>query len=339
MRRVYKRKYRNGARRRPKVTAKAITNVLVPWKVIKYTYGQGHTTVGYTTSGGGCKWFTTELYTGVVGAREATTTVLLGDIQHALDIADHVFPSIPKIPNEDKPGFVQEYTSKYMLKGRVIYTLRNQANETEILEAYTCIVRKDKQFARNGDLSQPNNVYDVFAQGLGIRGAGQPKSSSTNLTYDITELFQSPTFCKFFKVVKRKVFTIKAGEQKAFGLSMKTQTICPSDITVLAPDAVDVAWVSKQREYNYRKGSRFIIFKIKARIAGYVGQAADLDPMAITYTTPTIIMQSQYHYKARMIYTQGTSDVVFQGFGTQSQTAAVMLDNDFTIGNEVSAAG
>jgi len=339
MRRVYKRKLRNGTRRRPAVTARAVTNALIPWKNIKYTYGQGHTTVGYTTGGGGCHWFTTELYTGTVSARTARNTVLLGSVQHALDIADHIYPAIPKIPNEESPGFVQEYTSKYMLQGQVIYTLRNQANETEQLEAFTCIVRKDKLYARNGDLSQPNNVYDIFAQGLSIRGQGSTNADNVTLTNDNTDVWQSPTFLKYFKIVKRKRFSIKAGEQKAFRLRMRTQIVQPADLTVLSASTDAVSWVNKQREYNYRKGGRFILFKIKARIAGYADQLAGLDPMAITYTTPTVIMESQFHYKARMMYTQGSSDVIFQGFGTQSQTAQVIIDNDYTIGNEVSAAG
>lgn len=271
---IYKRTRRNGARRRPKVTARAVTNCLIPWKTIKYTYGQGHTTVGYTTSGGGCKWFTTELYTGTVSNRSERVTVLLGDVQHTLDIADHIYPSIPKIPNEDKPGFVQEYTSKYLLKGKVIYTLRNQANETEHFEAYTCITRKDKNYARTvgGDITAAaNNVYDIFAQGLAIRGnnALAPTADNTSLIWDTTDIFNSPTFCKFFKIVKRKTFSIKPGEQKAFGLSMKTQTINPSDLTILKYEETATPWVNKTREYNYRKGGRFILFKIKARVAGF----------------------------------------------------------------------
>lgn len=335
---------KKGKRAGRKITARAITEATQNWKNVTFTYGQGHTSIGAAAPGGGCKWFTTELYNGTVEDRSKRVTRVLGDMEHILQIADLVWPQTPKVAATSDPVFITDYMSRYLLKGKVMYTLRNQANETEHLEMYTCVVRKDFNFdrVRTGDLNNvKNNIYDIFGLGLGIRGQNPlaPNADNPSLQYASTDIWMSPMFCHWFKVVKRKRFSIKPGEEKRCSLALRTRTICPGDLTSLLYEETPTLWINKTRQFNYVKGTRFNIFKLKARIAGFTGQTASLDPEGITYTTPTIIMESQYKYKAKFAYQQANTDYITQAFGTFSSTANVMTDSDFVAGNETSAAG
>jgi len=307
------------------------------------TYGQGHTCRGYSTPGAGCRYFTTEQYTGLGdGDRTLVSTVLLGNTYHLLKIADYIWPTNAVVANDTlRKGYEQSYLGKFQVRGTCIYTLRNQSNEYENITAYYCKVRANRQFERADDaVDQLNTVYDVLGMGFGQKGLNTLNSNANNvsMTEGTWSPFDSPAFVNMFQVVKKKQFKLNPGADKTFGLRMRSRMVQPAVHVALWNDSVTTAWSARKVQTNYLKGAQFILFKLTARIAGIEGQGAAVDPKKIGYTTPTIICETKFKYKAKMLTTPSGNSVLFDVNGIDTGTANIMRDADFAAGDEKEAA-
>lgn len=307
-----------------------------------FTYGQGHTTVGYTTDGGGCKYFTTEVWTGTESNRSNRLTRPLMGVEHLVRIADNIWPISPPLVSTGTPGAQgrnDNYYSKFLLRGTCLYTLRNQSNETENITAYWCTVRQNQNFVRNESSADANNIYDALGMGFAQKGIYSAAATADNpgLQTKVYTPFDSPVFVKLFKITRMKAIIIKPGEEKRIALKSRTQTVCPAAMTSLVFQSPQQTWGEKSLQYTYRKGSKFLLFKLNARIAGFSGQPENLDPKAITYTTPSVILETVFRYQSKFVWQPQVTHISLTNTGTSNQVSDIMKDEDMKAGPEAEA--
>ena len=228
---------------------------------------------------------------------------------------------------------------KMFLKGKDIYELRNQSNETVHITAYVCYARKDLFF--NPYLNESNNgknVYFYLATGFAENGFDINSQTTTQdaLTVDSFTPFMSRFFVRQFKIGRVKKLKIGPGRVLKQTLSMKWRHYTPADMTMNTGAAT--AWISRARRFDVLKGERFILFKLHSNVGGVSGQTSLEKNVA--QTTPTVIMRTYRRYWAKHFPRTRQPLVYYTPYGIAAAgtAASIIVDADEQKGAEIDAS-
>lgn len=314
------------------------------------SYGQQNTSAGSTGSGGGAHIFTTEVFNASSVNKQDIQTVILNDVNHIRTVAAATWAEIPiNTTQYSNPGFTAAIRDGMLLRSQVKYTLRNQSNETEVVTAYHCTVRKDEFWegfhTLNDGITKIKSVYDVLGQGFAENGLDPASAGANNavLSEAAWTPFQSPTFCRMFKITKVRTSRIKAGEERSMTIKKRWSKLIPDDIFQAPNNGAQVNWNAREFRKTYLKGAKFVLFVLKARIAAITPVQEDF-MKEITFTTPTVIMLSEFRYQSRYLPTNKTpATLIFAPTGIRApagpEQASIIRDSDMIPGPETEAAG
>lgn len=336
-RRYVSRRYkRRGSK---KLTKNKLQFRLTEEQPINLTFGQQHTVPDVTTDPE-CVYFTVEQSNVTHTERSETTTRSLGGMLDVLNVADQLFVKQPSnAVSSANAGWSDDmaWGSMY-LKGKDIYEIRNQSNETVYITAYICTSRQNAYFAPDDTTNNPKNIYYYLATGWSERGFDvnnqQPENDAMRV--DIFTPFMSRQFCHQFKINKVEKFKIEPGKIKKKSLALRWRKYIPADLTI--PTGGGSAWVAKQRKFDTLKGERFILFKLHGNVAGQATQTTI--EKWVTQTTPTVVMRTFRRYWGKHFPQTKKPVVYYPPFGHTGAGAAanIIVDADEQKGVEIDAS-
>lgn len=333
---TYKRKRVKAAR---KVTRNAVTSALSEGRKLTAFYGQQNTATGYTSGGQGGTYFTTESVGTGVTTKDDVPTRVLDDVHHLLNIADNVWPVTPAFDNATASNF-----GKVKLKSRLTYTLRNQSNETANIKCYYCKVRKDTNWTQvntNTFAGDKASIYTVLGYGFAQSDLLPAQQTGDNVVLNEVHWtpFESKAFVENFLIQKVKRIKLAPGEDTNVVIKKPWHHFKPEKLVNMDAGSVAHDWASTAmtRKYAWIRGAKFILFNLESRIAGIAGQATY--QKNITYTTPTVIMQSAFEYHAKFhSITPSKAKLLLATSGIASGTASIIIDADEQKGAEIDAS-
>lgn len=311
-------KSKNIRRRRDKLTF-----TLAPSNVFTYTYGQA-IEVPDLSPGIECRYFITEAYEAGATADTVQTRPLYG-VYDIMTTANNMWETNPTTLstaiNGQPKGAYDWIAGTLFLKGKDIYTIRNQSNEDVWIQAYYCTFRKDY----NQNDGQQQNVYRLLGRGFAERGydAGNAGAFNNALYRADINPFDSPLFTRLVKITRVTKFKIKPGEYKKKYLKGGWKRYRP--IEYVTPSSADEAWSLNTQKYDWLKGSKFILFRVVGNPAMVTGQTVDAWARQIGQTTPMIIMATQRHYEAKHLPLPTKGLVTFVSSGTVAGADPVFM--------------
>lgn len=220
----------------------------------------------------------------------------LGNPTELLNLCQYAFTTYPDIAdtsiNPSPAGVFDAIQGTLWWKGKDIYTIRNQTNESVTIQAYYCHVRKDW----NQNDGQRQNVYRLLGRGFAERGLDSANAGAFNRAMFLSgqNPFASPLFCRVVKIVKSERFSIAPGKVKHKSIRTKWRTFHPIDLVTLSTSAFQ--WASLTPRYDFIKGEKFILFKLFSGIGMPTGQPATNWDRNIGQTDPLVIMATNRRY-------------------------------------------
>lgn len=327
-----------------KTFAKKVLKSLQPALPAVCRYGQENT-VSPATGSATIEYVTTEVFDGTVGINKDTCVnrVLL-DVQHIPKLADLVWANKPTAAanintSSNQTALTQSIETKLLISGKVVYRMRNQSNEPIFVTAYVCKVRRDYRYAQGNGT---NNIYGLLSRGFATAG-----KDSANITADANlgmydqdyTPYNSPIFCAFAKILKKKRFKIVPGAQHFESLKMKEKWVNPLDYVVIEGTTNGTnSWAQWTKKYDFSRHARFILFRLESNPAGY-GAAQSQYSKQITHTTPTIVMDTSMQYKVRAAEnkTAGCVDLEFAGYAAGGVGNTIVTYNNPVLTTEQEA--
>lgn len=248
-----------------------------------------------------CRYFVTEV-TDSTKTADTITTRGLGCLNDILNMAEYAWDTIPTTADAviNTPassaftGNVDGLQGTLWVKGNDLYTLRNQTNEAVTIQAFYVKCRKDW----NQNEATVQNMYRLLGRGFAERGYDSANAGAFNGAMTLSSLtpFDSPLFCRLFKVKKVEKFKIGPGQTAKRGISMKWRPYSPINYVI---PAVGTTWTELTAIYEYLKGEQFILFRLFSNIGMATGQPEAQFSRDIGQTDPLVIMSTtrRYHYK------------------------------------------
>lgn len=280
-------------------------------------------------------YMTTEAFdpSGVINKDTCQTRVLL-DVVHIPAIADALWKNTPGasaniIGTTNQANPTESIKAKYLVSAKATYRIRNQSNEPVWITAYFCKCRKDYRYVEGAAV---NNIYGLLSRGFATNGKDSGNVTADNnagMTDQDYTPFQSNVFCEMAKILRKKRFKITPGAQHFEILKMKEKWINMMDYAALeGTTAPTLTWVQWTRKYDFSKHARFILFRVESNPAG-LGTAQPNYSKQISHTTPTVIMDTQFVYSARMANTKGTGmiDLEFDGYTAPGTGSTIISYN------------
>jgi len=348
-RRVTRRRFSRRSKR-PSASSsfrKKVVNALAEWRTFTAEYGQEHT-VSRLTDAKSCFYFTVERYA-QLNTKDDVPTIELYDWNHVMNIADFLrvntglfnFPITAAFGNNVVGA---DLRLKYLLKGKQISTIRNQSTEAVNITAYYC--RPRAQHVNFGDTATggvEHNTYKFLAQGFANNGIdpGLPLPSLNEGMLDGNySPFESFDFTHNFKVVKVRKVHIVPSSEKTFVLSSSSKLLRPLDYINNAGTTSGFAnWSSSRRKYTMLRPAQFLLFKVTTRPAGWGAVQAGYSKQ-IQQTSPTIIMDTTFRYKAKIVPSYPSTNSVIEqvGIAINGATApAIIVADGDAVGTEMDA--
>lgn len=324
-------------------------------KKLVAAYGQQNTAPGYTASGVGINYFTTE-YTNsnmtLITSKDQIATKCLGDVEHYKYIAQYLWTNQPQFDLNGSTAFGNAGSPEYdymQVKGQVVYNLRNQSNEPVHIVAYHCKVRKDIKWTQPNTAQTPamdqDDLYSIYnVLGFGFAETGLIRNVQTGNSAILNEAnwtpFQSRAFTEVFKITKVQKIIMDPGQQSYVKLTKPWHKVQPSKLFQDVNGAISSDWgddAAMLNRFTWKGGAKFVLFGIKSQIAGIDAQTSF--QKNITYTTPTVIMQSNFTYFGRY-YPQVSRGhtLMLVPSGMATGTASIMRDGDEAKGAETDAS-
>lgn len=309
-------------------------------------YGSQHTVPAATVSGGptGLYFTAEETLSGSAGVtRDTIDTPCLFFYDHMDAIFNQLWSSntnTGSIPIPGSTGFnTMGLRTKVLLGGTVSYTLRAQSNETSFIDCYYVRARKDVQ-SQVGTSGSPN-VYTFLARGFANNSLDNLNiNPSTNDAMEsrIYSPFQSYDFCKYFKIVKVKQIVIPPSEERTLRLTSKPRIVTPISYYFTRAN-IDGAqtFSTLARAYQYINRSQFILFRLHGRLSG-IGTTQPNYSQAVSFTTPTVHLNTNFTYNARIVQHQSEIHAMYANFGiTTTSTPKIIIPGGDVIGDEAEA--
>lgn len=317
--------------------AMKIINALSDAQESTFLYGGEWTVAPVTTTTGiPCQYFTAEQYTSILEKDEINTR-LLHDYDHWRGILHRLWQrnNVNPEPLDQIAWNTRNFKTKVLMQAQVTYTLRCQSNETEKVVAYYCKARDNINWGYQQIVGY--NVYRYLATGFYNNGIDRSSNSTDNIAMTDAQWtpFDSWDFASRFKIYKVKQLTIEPSEQKSLSIKTKPRLITPAKFFRISTE--NNGWLTVQQSYEFNKHSQFILFKIVGRPAGAGTQTTNY-ARAITYTTPTVIMQTKFKYAAKAILQPTMEDKreAIYGVVANANPAIIVPDGD-AVGEEKSA--
>lgn len=320
-------------------------NSLVPWRTFAYVHGQEHTVPGSTTNPA-CIYFTAENDPTATTQATAATVCWL-DYLHLGSILNQLWPTKILTTNnflsQGNIGWTtSDFRTRVLVRGYHSHYIRNASTEDVYITAYYCRARKD--IARGAGLSN-KSVYWFLAQGFAQSGLDLADNDpATNLFMDDAAMspFNSFQFCSDFKITRTKQYRIPLGGQKNIHLRHRAVLLRPADLYCVGVNLAlnaDKLWSELDPRYNHHRHTRFVLFKMAGRPAGY-GAAQSNWGKLIDVTTPTIQMESKFHYQCKIVPTLAAPSAVLSYTGFDPLSAhppAVVVPGNAQVGVESDA--
>lgn len=310
---------------------------LIPAQDFYAQYGQQHTVPTWASGSVKSIYFTTERYNAAQNKETIVNCPLFmnNNIANCLNVLwKGTLQAMQLAPAALSTTYDTSRKSPILIGGKSIYTLRNQSTEDEYLTAYWCKARRDVTLRTPTPASTTvYNLYQFLARGFAQSGIDPFENlATTNDGMEDVMLtpFQSIEFTRNFKIVKTKKIKLDAGGSRRFFYGAKTRLIRPDDY-FLFDDADDssLTWSTCPERCNFNRHTRFILFQLHSRPAGY-GAAQLQYSKLISSTTPTIILDTKHFYRCRIHHQFRTPIGLIEqnGYAVPSATTNVIINPD-----------
>lgn len=314
-------------------------NALQPWVVLRAELGQEHT-VPKTNGVQECVYFTSELYNAGVDVNSVVTREL-NDNTHLAIIADWFYRGNVNSAQVQQDTWVNTMLkTKFLMKSYVQYTLRNQSTEGEEIVAYYC---KPRGNITENVSSGITNLYNWLSIGFANNGLDYANiTPSTNVYMKEGKMtpFNAYDFVRDFHIYKVKKLKIAPSESVNLSIRCKSFMWRPADLFEVKGSTSATTWVGCAQKFAYNKYSRFIMFQLKSRPAGW-GITQATYSKNIQMTTPTVIMHSTFKYSVKSLIQlpQNYVNIELGGIGDNSASAppAIIVPDGDLVGGETDA--
>jgi len=312
--------------------------------VFKAEYGQENV-VPIETNGRMCTYFTAEAYSN--GATpDNVRTVELYDHAHVMTIADRyrlaVINAAITTPALGSSGNAFDFKNKLLIKGTAVHRVRNMTNENITVEAYFCKARHNITLK---GAAATVNIYNFLSVGFANNGLDTANiNPTTNLTMGFARYtpFNSWDFTKNFKVYKKKVLRLSPSAISVVKISSGTKWIRPADWVYLDGTVnTSTSFSGLNRIYSNCVPQKFVLFKMTSNPAGFGAEQSGYSRRT-QETTPTIVMDTTFTYKAKQDVHMQSTDVEIEVLGitdptTATHPATIMEDSNVVAGQATDA--
>jgi len=299
----------------------------------KAIYGQQHTVEASSATNVACQYVVTELKAASASDKDAISTITLNCNRHLAYIGDFAIKGTTTLAQgsavTQDTDMDTDIRFKVRVRSHVQYAMRNQSTDLIQVRAYYCKCRQDTNLFNfvSGTTNSWSikNHYQTLASGFAQNGLNPGDSAPQTNDAMVNRLltpYQSLLFTQTFKIFKKKAVTLYPGRIARFAVKSKPFLFRPAKYFYMTGSTVYTSFVNAYPTYNNPRYEKFILFQVCSVPTGTGSSQANYSK-DIGENTPTILLESSFHYKYNYVHHFARAATVFETSGITTTGGAL----------------